>query len=194
MDYYVYIAVAFVLGIGATFLFDRLGKYTVISVYEVSNDMVPIEREVLEEIISEYPVETPNARSQRIRVRLDLDAIQVRLHRILSNAKRPKYWALTDRRVNRQNKIEHPPEVAEGIKKILQAERELWWLTTRLLVRIWLWNVSGFHIRTWGPIPDVRRFHIQEILDAYNKVKVAAIELARSCGEGVIAEEIATAM
>lgn len=194
---YFYIAVAFVLGLGAKILVGRLGKYTAITMYEVPTDMVPVEREVLEEIINDLDFQSenaPNALYLRKRIRLDLDTIQVRLHRVLTNARRPKYWARNDRRVNRKNKLEHPLEVAEGIKRILEAERELRWLTVRLLIRIWLWNMSGFHIREWGPIPDVPRFRIPEVLQAYDKLKLAAIELARSYGEAAVAEEIAAAM
>lgn len=197
MDYYIYIAVGLVLGIGATILFDRLGKYTAITIYEVPNDMVPIEREVLEEIINDLDFQSetaPNALYLRKRIRLDLDTIQVRLRRILTNARRPKYWALNDRRVNRKNKLQLPSEVAEGIKRVLEAERELWRPTVWLLIQIWLWNLSGFHTREWGPIPNVRRFPIPQILEAYDKLKLAAVELARSYGEAATAEEIAAAM
>lgn len=197
MVYYVYIAaVAFVLGLGATILFDRLGKYTGLTMYEVPNDMLPIEREVMEEIINDWEFQPENvgARYRRKRLRLDLDAIEARLHRVLSNAKRPKYWALNDRRMKRKNKLEHPPAVAEGIKSVLEAERELWWPTVWLLIHIKLWNMTWFHAREWGPVPDVRRFRIEEILQAYDKLKSAAIELARSYGEAALAEEIAAAM
>jgi hypothetical protein len=191
-----YVAIAFIFGICAAFVLTRLARYTDISMYEVATDMVPIEREVLEETIaySESQPETPDARFRRKRLRLDLDTIQIRLHRILTNAKRPKYWALNDQRMNRKNKLEHPPEVADGIKRVLEAERELWRKTVWLLVKIWVWNITAFQRREWGPIPDVRRFRIQEILEAYDNVRAAAVDLARSYGEAAVAEEIAAAM
>ncbi len=200
MVYYVYILAAFVLGITANLLFEYLAKYTALSVYEVANDMVPIERELLEEIVEESeswasePELTRDACYRRKRVRLNLDAIQVRLHRIVTNAARPKYWARTDLRMIRKNRLEHPPEVFEGIKQVLHLEWEVRRLALWLLFRIWLWNISGFQRREWGPMPDVQKFSIVRVLDAYERLKSATVELARSYGEAAIAEELAVRM
>lgn len=196
---YAFIVIAFVLGNAATFLFGRLSKYRALTIYEVAHDMSPIERDVLEEIVTEseslgraflgrIPIH------ERRRVRVHLETIKVRLGRILMNAARPKYWAQTDQRMMRRNRQEHPQEVVKGMKKLLQAERELRWLTWRVLFRVWLWNLSGFHIRDWGPMPDLRTFRIADVLRAYDAVKVATISVARSCGEAVIAVEIAENM
>lgn len=200
MIYYVYILIAFVLGLAANFLFEYLAKYTALSVYEVANDMVPIERDLLEEIVEESeswasePELTRDACYRRKRVRLNLDAIQIRLHRILTNAARPKYWARTDLRIFKKNRLEHPAEVFEGITKVLEAEWEVRRLALWLLFRVWLWNVSGFQSREWGPMPDVQKFSIVRVLDAYERLKSAAVDLARRYGEAAIAEELAVKM
>lgn len=199
MIYYAYIAVAFVLGLAVNFIFEYLAKYTALSVYEVPSDMLPIDRELLDQIVKESDLEAEselrrNAPDWRKRVRLDLGTIQVRLYRISTNAARSKYWARSDQRLIRKNRLEHPPEVSEGIKRVLEAEREVWRLCAWLRFRIWLWNVSRFQRRTWGPIPNIRRFEIAKVLAAYEKLKQATVELARSYGEAAIAEELAAIM
>lgn len=198
MTYYVYLIAAFVFGFAASFLFKYLAKCTVLSVYEVSSDMVPIDREILEDIVNESNEGECGLRrgasDRRMRVRMDLGTIQVRLHRIIANAARSKYWARTDQRLIRKNRLEHPIEVSDGIKTVLDAEREVWQLCAWLLFRIWLWNLSGFQRRTWGPIPNIRNFDIAKVLATYEKLKQATVELARSSGEAGIAEELAVVM
>ena len=199
MDYssYILIAVAFVLGIGATIWFGHLGAYKNLTIYEVADDMVPIEAAVLEEI-AQCSESLPGIHSERYRprkrLRHDLHSIEDRLRRILNNAARPKYWALNERRMLRENKYEHPPEVVDGFKQLLEAEKELWWLTVPQLIRIRLWTLTRFDYREWGPVPDIRKFRLREILQAYNNVMLSAIELARATGEAVVAEDIAAAM
>jgi hypothetical protein len=212
VDTFVYISAGVILTIAAHFFLERISSFTELSIYEVPNDMVPVERELLEEILANAgaaPVANPEMamrllqmnprelrhyRYQRKRLRLDLDAIQVRLRRILANAARPKHWAIRDERMIKEKKLEYGPEVSEGIKQVLVAQRELSRLVVWVLFRIWLWNLTAFQTREWGPIPDVRKLRVGEILEAYEKLKHATVNLARSYGEAGVAEEIAAVM
>lgn len=195
MIIFAYICGGVALTIASYFLLKYLSSFTEFSVYEVTTDMVPIDRELLEEIAGSADSKPgPNYRYQRKRLRLDLDAVQVRFRRILTNAARPRHWAMFDRRTIRKKRLNYGPEVSEAIKEVLAAERDLRRLVKRMLFRIWIWNLTGFHRREWGPVPDLRKLRIAEILRAYDRLKQATIDLARAYGEGAIAEEIAAAM
>lgn len=191
----VYVWAGIVLTVAARLLLKYLSSFTELSVYEVTSDMVPIDRDLLEEIAEHVdPAHGQNYRYQRKRLRLDVEAIKVRFRRILANAEKPRHWAMFDRRMIRKKRLEYGPEVSDAIKEVLALERDLRWLVKRVLFRIWLWNLTAFERREWGPVPDLRKLRIAEILQAYDKLKQASIDLARAYGEGAIAEEIATVM
>lgn len=191
----VYVCGGVALTIASHLLLKYLTSFTEFSVYEVTTDMVPIDRELLEEIAASTDFKPgSDYRYQRKRLRIDLEDVRVGFRRILANAARPRHWARFDRRTIRKKRLDYGPEVSAGIKEVLAAARDLRWMVKRVLFRIWLWNLTGFHRREWGPVPNRYKLRIEEILQAYDRLKQAAIELARAYGEAAIAEEIAAVM
>jgi hypothetical protein len=187
----------FVLGSCAYFLSRRLGQYTVVTVYEVSDGMVPADRDLLLEIAHSYRQAArpwPNPCDSRRQLRLDLASMQIQFQRMLTNAARPRNWASSDRRIIKKNKLECHPDILTATDRVLESERELRRLILWVLLQIWLWSLSNFHAREWGPVPDICRLDIIKVLDLYEKVRLAAVNLARCHGEATVAEEIAVSM
>jgi hypothetical protein len=159
--------------------------------------MLPVDREGLREIDSDSRLLLGfrrNARDCRRQLRLDLESIKVQFQRILNNAARPRNWASSDWRVIKKHLLEHPPEALEATDRVLAAEWELRKLVHWELFKIWLWSVSGFHRRQWGPVPNIHSLHIPDVLDAYERVRLAAVNLARCYGQAALSEEIAVSM
>jgi hypothetical protein len=192
-----YIGLGAAVTVAAFFLLKRRAAYHEVTIYEVADGMLPLDRESLLEIERESgpgPVLMRNAYSYRRQLRLDLECLKVQFERILSNAARPRDCALSDLRLIRKHRLQYPEGSHLAMGRVLDAERELRHLVRRTLFMIWLWNISGFHKREWGPVPDLQKLHIGNILEAYERVRLAAVNLARCYGEAAIAEEIAACM
>lgn len=191
-------ATGFALAVAAYFAAKRRSAYTELSLYEVTDGMLPVDREMLLEIARESRRPdhniARNAHHHRREVRLNLDSVRDQFHRILINAARPRHWADTDWRIITKNRLEHPADAFPATVRVRRAEWELRRLVRRELIWIWLWNMSGFHKREWGPVPDMQNLRIANVLEAYERLRLAAINLARCYGEAVVAEEIAAAM
>lgn len=182
------------LVVGVYFLSRWLETYTTITIYEVTEGILPVDRELLLEVAAHYASETKaayHAHASRRQLRLDLAIIRDQLQRILTNAARPRNWALNDSRTIKKNKLDYPAEVHQALQRVWDAERALRKLTLWILLRVRLWNISRFHARLWGPVPDIGKLPILKVVELYESVKVAAVALARCYGEAAVGEEIA---
>jgi hypothetical protein len=192
-----YLCLGAVLTVAAFFLLRRRAAYREVTIYEVTDGMVPPDKERLLEMDREpkpVAVFARNSCSYRRELRLDLECLKIQFERILSNAARPRDCAYSDLRLIRKHCLEYPDEAPVVIRQVLDAERQLRMLVRRALFMIWLWSLSGFHRRGWGPVPDLQKFQVGSILEAYGRVRLAAISLARCYGEAAVSEEIAASM
>lgn len=183
--------------VAAFFTLKHRAAYREVTVYEITDGMLPIDRERLLEIDrASKPILMfeRNTCSYRREIRLDLECVKIQFERILNNAARPRDCAYSEWRLTRKHALQHPPEVIEILLDVRKLEEELRKLVRWRLFKIWLWNISGFHKRQWGPVPNMRGFCIPRILESYECVRQATVSLARRYGEAVLAEEIAAAM
>jgi hypothetical protein len=147
--------------------------------------------------------------SDRRELRNDLDDVKDQFQRISTNAGMVGDCASQYRLIQEKHGWEEELEAsqeetqaaqeearitAQAIQRVLDAERDLQPALRRVRLIIWLWDMSGFHKHSWGPVPDISKLHIHRVLEAYERVKLAAVNLARSYGEAVIAEDLAEAM
>jgi hypothetical protein len=181
---------------GGYFLLRWLAEYTVVTIYEVTDDMVPVDRELLADIAGSHERAKERATScdERRQVRLDLASIRNQLRQMLINARRSRHWAFSDRRIILKNKLECSSDTSTATDRVLNAERELRRLTLWVLFRVWLWSLSNFHAFEHGPVPDIRKLNLSRVVHLYENVRLAAINLARCYGEAVVAEDINMAM
>lgn len=175
---------------------------------EIRYRILPVDRDLLIEIKVDSLAWLSAKKDYGARrdVRSALDDVKEQFHRISTNAERVRDCASYYRSISERQRSEEALEDqelgvvvelearVEAIERALKAAANLDSMLRRVLVAIWIWDMSAFHKREWGPVPDLARLRISEVLEAYERVKMAAVHLAQACGEGVVSQQLSEQM
>jgi len=202
-----YVAVGAFLGAAGLFLslagLQRRATYTGLTIDDMIDSFRQVNQEVLQERLLEMDEESAvephhgwTSYSYRRHLRVGLDLLKDYVERMLHNSSRVGYWAGVDEREMRKHKLEYTPQSLKALRELVEADGEVRRLGRSVLWKAWLWSLSGFEKRTWGPVPDIAKFQIPRLLEAYNRVKRAAEAYALFYGETgrLISQEIAIKM
>jgi hypothetical protein len=173
---------------------ERRGTYTRLAIDDLIDYFQQVNQDILLEKANQPEVEYHGWASYTHRrdLRLRLDLLKDYIQRMCRNAARPGHVAQSDLFQMRRHKLEYPQEALTAIHGVIDADQEFQRFAASRLRKIWFWSLIGFEGRSWGPVPDLGRFRIAELVKAYNRVKLAAETYALLYGEvgRLISEEI----
>lgn len=193
----------FSLGVLATIVgyivLTRQATYTGLTIDDLIDYFQQVNQQILLETANQSDEEPHYGWTSyvyRRQLRLKLDLLKDYLQRMSHNTARPGHVAHSDLAKMRQHKLVYPPESIKALHDVLDADREFAKLARSTLRKIWLWSLTRFHDRTWGPVPNIQDFQIPKLIEAYNHVKRAAEAYALFYGEvgRLISEEISAKM
>lgn len=202
-----YISAGVLLG-GLGFLLSfsglkRRATYTGLTIDDMIDSFHPVNQEILQEALLEIGSEASTdphygwtSYVYRRHLRLALDKLKDYIQRMLHNSTRLGYWASSDQQEMRKHKLVYTPQSLKALRELLEADAAFRQLARSALRALWLWSLTGFQSRTWGPLPDIQNFQIPRLLEAYNRIKLAAEAYALFYGETgkLISEEMAAKM